>query len=166
MFGRKQVFEEILLTEQSSVYNQTASLICFNLPLEQKVRNSLFSCSGITPDDQKRLVEEFSKRYPSFDRDELSVAVADQQNVQQAVIALTKLVFDDDGACLNALPEFLRGEFNQFHCFVVVLRVLCLLGPAVFVVNRCASAIIFTSCYKITHAISFWQCHLDHNEEK
>ncbi|XP_065188977.1 uncharacterized protein LOC135819656 [Sycon ciliatum] len=72
-------------------------------------RPTACSGEGITPDDQKRLVEEFSKRYPSFDRDELSVAVADQQNVQQAVIALTKLVFDDDGACLNALPEFLRG---------------------------------------------------------
>ncbi|XP_065188992.1 uncharacterized protein LOC135819670 isoform X2 [Sycon ciliatum] len=64
---------------------------------------------GITPDDQKRLVEEFSKRYPSLDRDQLSVAVADQQNVQHAVIALTKLGFDDDEACLNALPEILRG---------------------------------------------------------
>ena len=127
MLVRTQVFEETLFTERSSVHNQTASLICFNLPLEQKVRDTLFSCSGITPDDQKRLVEEFSKRYPSLDRDELSVAVADQQNVQHAVIALTKLVFDDDGACLNALPEIPRREF-QYHCFVVVLRVLCLLG--------------------------------------
>ncbi|XP_065189012.1 uncharacterized protein LOC135819686 [Sycon ciliatum] len=71
-------------------------------------RPTTCSGEGITPDDQKRLVEEFSKRYPSLDRDELSVAVADQQNVQHAVIALTKLVFDDDGACLNALPEIPR----------------------------------------------------------
>ncbi|XP_065188990.1 uncharacterized protein LOC135819669 [Sycon ciliatum] len=72
-------------------------------------RPTTCSGEGITPDDQKRLVEEFSKRYPSLDRDQLSVAVADQQNVQHAVIALTKLGFDDDGACLNALPEILSG---------------------------------------------------------
>ncbi|XP_065188983.1 uncharacterized protein LOC135819662 [Sycon ciliatum] len=74
------------------------------------IRPTTCSGEGITPDDQKRLVEEFSKRFPSLDRDELSVAVADQQNVQHAVIALTKLVFDDDGACLNALPEILGGS--------------------------------------------------------
>ena len=153
------------MTERSSFHNQTASLICFNLPLEQKVRISLLSFPGINPDDQKRLVEEFSGRFSSLDRDDLSVAVADQPDVEHAVIALTKLVFDDDGACLNALPEILGGEF-QYHCFVVVLRVLCPLGLAVYVANRCASAIIFTSCYKSTNAVSFWQCHWDHNEEK
>ena len=107
--------------------NETASLICFNLSLEQKVRNSLLSCSGINPDDQKRLVEEFSGRFPSLDQDDLSVAVADQPDVEHAVIAATKLVFDEGGACLNALPEILGGEF-QYHCFRVVLHVLCLLG--------------------------------------
>ena len=126
----------------------------------------MLSCSGITPDDQKRLVEEFSGRFPSLDRGELSFAVADQPDVEHAVIAATKLVFDEGGACLNALPEILGGEF-QYHCFVVVLRVLCLLGPAVYVANHCARVTVFTSWYKITHAIlSFWQCHWDHNEEK
>ncbi|XP_065189013.1 uncharacterized protein LOC135819687 [Sycon ciliatum] len=77
--------------------------VVFNL------RPTACSDEGINPDDQKRLVEEFSGRFSSLDRDDLSVAVADQPDVEHAVIALTKLVFDDDGACLNALPEILGG---------------------------------------------------------
>ncbi|XP_065189020.1 uncharacterized protein LOC135819697 isoform X2 [Sycon ciliatum] len=77
--------------------------VVFNL------RPTACSDEGINPDDQKRLVEEFSGRFPSLDQDELSVAVADQPDVERAVIALTKLVFDEGEACLNALPEILGG---------------------------------------------------------
>ncbi|XP_065188974.1 uncharacterized protein LOC135819652 isoform X2 [Sycon ciliatum] len=75
--------------------------VVFNL------RPTACSDEGINPDDQKRLVEEFCGRFPSLDQDELSVAVADQPDVEHAVIALTKLVFDEGEACLNALPEIL-----------------------------------------------------------
>ncbi|XP_065189018.1 mucin-2-like isoform X2 [Sycon ciliatum] len=79
------------------------------------------ACSdeGITPEDQKCVVDEFSKRFPSLRQDELSVAVADQPDVEHAVIAATKLVFDEDGACLNALPEIL-GALRKWVDFKAI----------------------------------------------
>ncbi|XP_065193580.1 uncharacterized protein LOC135824799 isoform X1 [Sycon ciliatum] len=72
-------------------------------------RPTACSGEGFNPDDLEHLVEEFSERFPSMDRDELSEAVADQPNVEHAMIAVTKLVFDDGGEGLKALPEILGG---------------------------------------------------------